>query len=65
MLKIVFDRYIDKANGNVFICKHLYIKVLIKQLGIGPDGTSQNCNTYNIYDINNHVTINQHPKYLQ
>ena len=40
----------DKANRNgTFICKHLYINVLIKELGIGPDGMSGNSGTSDMY----------------
>ena len=57
---------IDKDNGNAaFICKRFYMRVLIKELGIGLGGTSSNNDNCNMHGIDDHLSINQHSKCLQ
>ena len=57
---------VEKPIGNVaFICKSLYVDVLIKKLVIAPDRVSGNSDTYNVHDINDHENINQHSEYFQ
>ena len=40
------------------ICKGLLIEMLVKELGVDPDGGSTNSDYYNICDINDQVIIN-------
>ena len=69
LLKLVSNIYIDqfvvtpvdKTNGNfTFLCNRFYVKVQIKELGIGSDAVSNNSDTYNMHDINDQLIINQH-----
>ena len=43
--KIVFNIYMKGCGKVAFICKCFYIKVLIKELGIVPDGYSSSSYT--------------------
>ena len=69
-LQYIYDQFvvvpIDKANGNVlFICKCLYIEMLIKVLGTDQDGLSNSSGTYNMCDINDQVVINEYSVFLK
>ena len=57
---------IDKGKENVaFICKGVYIELLVKELGTDPDGKSDNRDTYNVHDIDDWIIINELQGFLQ
>ena len=57
---------IDRDNGHVaFICKHFYIELLIKKIGIDPNVVSNYSGTHNMLDIDDQLIINEHSESLQ